>query len=104
MNGKPTLEAKVAAGALTAVVAAGTVAGTTSFTATPGAGNTLAYKIGASTFGTQYERSYIAGYTDYTSGDNIPAVVDQYLLMLELDANGRVVNFAEQQLTAPDIG
>jgi hypothetical protein len=103
LNGKPTKEAAVAASALTSTVAGGSVTGTTSFTATPDAGDTLAYKLGAASFGTQYSRAYVTGYTDYTSGGDIVAAEGQYLLMLELDSNKRVVKYAEELLEAADI-
>ena len=72
-------------------------------TATPDAGNSLAYKLGAATFGNLYDGQYFAGFTAYTSGADIPATVGQFLLMIELDANNRVAKFAEQELAALDI-
>lgn len=102
-NGKPTITPAITAGALTSIVAAGSVAGSTKFTATPGAGNTLAYKLGAATFGNLKANQYLGGMTPYVSAEDLPAAVGQFLLMLEIDANDRIVLFAEHELTAPDI-
>ena len=103
MNGKPTDTPKSAAETLTSTVAAGSVAGTTKFTATAGAGNTLAYKLLPQTAGTVYGSAYIDGYTNYTSAANITASVGQYLQMFEIDANKRIVKFAEKLLDAGDF-
>jgi len=103
-NGKPELTPKAAAAALTAAVAAGSATGTTKFTATPAsAGNTLGYKLRASTIGIVYGDSYPENIIPYTSGADIVASSGQYLCMYELSAYGRVVKFLEQQLTAGDI-
>lgn len=102
-NGKPTITPKSAADTLSAVVAAGTVAGTTKFTATAGAGNTLAYKLSAQTAGTIYGSQYVSNTIAYTSGSNITASVGQYLQMYELNSYGRVVKYAETLLDAGDF-
>jgi hypothetical protein len=102
INGQPTDTPASAAPALSVVVAGGAVAGTTSFTATPGSGNTLAYKLTAAALAPN-ENSWPGNLVDYTSGNDIVAAVDQYLNMFELDANYRVVNFSTQQLAAGDI-
>lgn len=103
INGKPTFTAKAAAAALTATVAAGTVTGTTKFTATPDSGHTLAYKLSAASIGTVYGGSYPSGLTAYTSAANIAAVATQVLNMYELGANGRVAKFVADTLAAGDI-
>jgi hypothetical protein len=103
INGKPVDTAKVTGSALTATVAGGTASGTTSFTATTDADNTLAYKLGPATFGTVYNDSYLECELAYTSGDDIPATVGQFLLMLEVNSYGRVVKVLEQELQAGDI-
>jgi len=103
VNGKPTETPKVAASALTATVAAGSVVGKTKFTATAGAGNTLGYKLSAATAGTIYGSQYITGVIAYTSAADIAATVGQFLQMYELDANGRVALYAEEELEAGDI-
>jgi len=102
INGQPTMTSASAAPALSATIAPGSVAGTTKFTATAGAGNTLAYKLSASTQGA-YENGYPGMLTAYTSGDNISASVGQYLGMYELNAYGRVVKFAVEALDAADF-
>lgn len=103
LNGKPTETPKAAATTLTATVAAGSVAGTTKFTATAGAGNTLAYKLLPQTAGTVYSGQYLDGYVNYTSAADIIASVGQYLQMFEIDANKRVVKFAEKLLDSGDF-
>lgn len=102
-NGKPTYTPHSAAAALIATIAPGTSARTTSFTATPGAGNTLAYKLCASDPGTVYGGQYVAGDTPYTSGANIAAAVGQYLQMFELNSYGRVVKYAVDLLASGDF-
>ena len=91
-----------AAASLNASIGAGSVAGTTKFTASAGAGNTLAYKLTAATQ-TAYQDGYPGLLTAYTSGDNITASVGQYLGMYELNAYGRVVKFAVEALEAGDF-
>lgn len=103
VNGKPTATAKSAAASLTATVAGGTVVGTTKFTATPGVGNTLAYKLTAASIGTVYGGSYPSNLIAYTSAANIVATLGQVLNMYELDANGRVAKFASETLAGSDI-
>lgn len=103
INGKPTVTPATAATDLTAVVAPGTVAGTTSFTATPANGNTLAYKLKAATQGTVYGGSYAENYIAYSSGANIAAAAGQYLCMYELNAYKHVVKYYEKALVAGDI-
>lgn len=102
INGQPTMTSATAAPALTATVAAGSVVGATKFTATAGAGNTLAYKLSAATQ-TAYADGYPGLLTSYTSGSDIMATIGQYLGMYELNAYGRVVKFAVEQLEAADI-
>ncbi len=104
LNGRPERTPKTAAAELDITTAAGTTAGTTSFTATPDSGNTLAYKLKASSVGNVYAGQYVTGATAYTSGDEIEAEVDQYLAAYELDEYGRAVKFNEQQLASADIG
>lgn len=103
INGKPTTTPKAAASALTSTVAAGTLAGTTKFTATPDSGHTLAYKLTAGVIGTVYGGSYPSNLVAYTSGANIVASVGQSLNMYELDANGRVAKFATVVLDSGDF-
>lgn len=103
-NGKPTYTAKSAAAALTATVAPGVAAGTTSFTATPGAGNSLSYKICASNPGSVYGGQYVAGDIAYTSGADISgAAVGNYLQMFEINSYGRVVKYAVELLASGDF-
>jgi len=102
INGEPAMTAVTAAPALTATIAPGSVAGTTNFTATPGAGNTLAYKLSAATQ-VSYGNGYPGMLTAYTSAANISAAVGQYLGMYELNAYGRVVKFAVEVLDAADF-
>jgi hypothetical protein len=102
-NGKPSILARSNAPALTATVAAGSVAGSTKFTATPTSPNTLAYKLSGATAGTIYARQYVPNLIAYTSAADIPAVVGQYLQMFEVDANLRVVSFSQEALEAADI-
>jgi len=101
-NGKPTLTAGSAAPALTATVAAGTAIGTTSFTATAGVGNHLAYRLTAAALA---PNGYSWAGDDpitYTTGD-IPATVGQYLNMYEIDADGSVIKFTSHVLASGDI-
>lgn len=102
-NGKPSMLPRSAAPALTATVAAGSVAGSTKFTATAGVGNTLAYKLSGATAGTIYARQYVPNLIAYTSAGDIAAVAGQYLQMFEVDANLRIVNFSQELLEAADI-
>lgn len=102
-NGKPTFTAKAAATALTVTIAASAVtSGCTKATATPGAGNSLAYKLSSAAF-TVYGRQYAEGVIPYTSGADIPAVAGQYLTVYELDAYMHVVKSAQQVLASGDI-
>lgn len=103
LNGKPVRTPKSAASALTATVAAGSATGTTKFTATPDAGNTLAFALKPATIGTVYGGAYVTGLTAYTSGEDIEAVAGQFLCMYELTEYGRVAKFLEQELTAGEI-
>ena len=103
-NGKPVRIGKQGAAALTITVAAGTVTGSTSFTATPTASNTLAYALKGADAGAVYAGEYISGETDYTSGTDIAdVVVDQWLWAYELDENKRVVKFITHKIVAVDI-
>ena len=103
VNGKPTVTPATAATDLAATVAPGTVAGTTSFTATAGTENSLAYKLKSATQGTVYGGSYAENYIAYTKGDNIAAKAGQHLCMYELNAYKRVVKYDEVALAAGDI-
>lgn len=103
LNGRPTETPKAAAATLTSTVADGSVEGTTKFTATPGAGNSLAYKLLPQSAGTVYSGQFLDGFIGYTSGNDITASVGQYLQMFELDANERVVKFAEKLLDSGDF-
>jgi hypothetical protein len=85
------------------VIAKGAVVGATKATATAVEGNSLAYKLAAQSAGTIYAKQYLSGFTAYTSGDDILATAGQYLQVYELDANERVVKFAEVVLKATDI-
>jgi hypothetical protein len=103
MNGKPEYTPAAVAPLLTVTVAAGSAPGTTKFTATAGAGNSLAYRLAAAV-PTVYANQYvIEDTTAYTSGDNIAASVGQVLCMYELDAYGRVVKFASDTLASGDF-
>ena len=99
---KPALALATSAPALTAVVAAGSVVGSTKFTATAGAGNTLAYILTNGVPTAPNAGAYVQAVA-YTSGANIAATVGKSLNMFELDANGRVVLFATEVLAALDI-
>ena len=103
LNGKPEITPKTAAAALTATIAAGVTAGTTTFTATHDAGNSLAYRLLSASVGIIYDGQYASGLTAYTSGDEIAASVGQFLDMYELDANGRVAKFKEEELESGDF-
>ncbi len=103
VNGKPSITPRSGAPALTVTIAVGSVKGATTATATAGEGNSLAYKLAAQSAGTIYAKQYISGHTAYTSGDDIMASVGQYLQVYALDANKRVVKFAEAELKAGDI-
>lgn len=100
--GAPTIAQPTSAPDLTAEVVAGSVTGTTKFTATAGVGNTLAYKVTPSAR-TANLYSHSVGLIAYTSGADIPAAVDQYLNMYELDSNGRIAKFATHKLVLADI-
>ena len=103
VNGKPTQVVKSQAPDLAIVVSAGSVTGTTSFTATPDGDNTLAYKLSSTALDTQYLNQYLDGETTYSSGDNIVATAGQFLTSFELDGNGRVVKSNSYELQALDI-
>lgn len=103
VNGKPTVTPATAATGLAAVVAPGSVAGTTSFTATAGDGNSLAYKLKSASQGTVYGGSYAENYIAYSSGANIAAKSGQYLCMYELNAYKHVVKYHEVALAAGAI-
>lgn len=102
-NGKPTKVVKSIAAALSIVVSGGSASGTTSFTATPGGSNTLAYKLSVADLGDQYLNQYLSGAIGYTSGSDIIATEGQYLTAFEIDANGRVVKSNSHLLVALDI-
>ena len=102
-NGKPANDIGTAAPALTAVVAAGSSAGTTKFTATPDSGDTLGYKLTAAALtpnGYSYAGEDVVA---YTSAANIAATVGQYLNMFEIDADGSVIKFASHLLASGDF-
>ena len=103
-SGMPTLTEATSATALTATVAGGTASGTTSFTATPGSGNTLAYTLTDAAV-TQNDRQYVqpASVIAYTSGDDIAATAGQFLNMWELDAYNHLVAFLSDELESGDI-
>lgn len=102
-NGKPSKVDPVSAPALTATIAASLVTlGCTKATATPGAGNSLGYRLAAQAI-TAKDRQYVEQYTPYTSGADIAAVAGQYLAIYELDVYRHVVKFACEQLEAADI-
>jgi len=91
---------------LTAVVAGGSVSDTTSFTATPGAGNTLGYILGASSPGAKYLDlidSFTGSVEPYTSGADIVAAAGQVLTMCEVNSSGRIVKIKEVTLASGDI-
>ena len=101
--GAPTIAPPTSAPELTASVKAGTVVGTTTFTVSPDPQtNTLAYKL-SSAAKTANHYAHSVGLIAYSSGADIPAAVDQYLNMYELDANGRIAKFASHKLVADDI-
>ncbi len=101
-NGKPTITPPSAAAALTATVAAGSVAKTTKFTATAGEGNKLGYRLTSAALSPN-GKSYVSIFTPYTSAADIPATVGQYLNMYELDAYNHVVKFLSEVLEAADV-
>lgn len=101
-NGKPTLAPPVPATALTATIAIGSVIGTTKATVAPGVGNKLGYKLSSVAL-TAKNRAYVEDFVAYTSGNDIPAAVGQYLNIYELDAYNHVVKFASQVLASGDI-
>ena len=102
-NGKPTETAATQAPTLSATIAAGTGAGTTKFTATPDSGDTLAYKLYAADPSLPKGNELLDGLTAYTSGNDIAASEGQYILMVELNAYGRVAKAASDILEAADI-
>ena len=99
---KPVLALATSAPALTATVAAGSVSGSTSFTATPGVGNTLGYILTNGVPTAPNAGSFVQALA-YTSGANIAAVAGQSLNMFELDANKRVVLFKTAVLSSGEI-
>jgi len=101
-NGKPVVTPATTAPALSAVISAGSVVGSTSFAATAGEGNTLAYLLTAAVPTTPNAGAYV-DILAYTTTNNIPAVIGNVLNMLELDANGRVVKYLSDTLEAADI-
>jgi hypothetical protein len=103
VNGRPSEIPAVTASALTITVAAGVAVATTSFTATAGAGNTLAYRLSAASLGLFNLNQYVDGYIDYISGADIKATAGQILTAFELDANKRLVKYAEHTLISADI-
>jgi hypothetical protein len=92
----------IVAPALTAVVAVGTVTGSTKFTATVTTGNTLAYQLSTAAVTANYN-DVPTGLTGYVAGSNIAATAGKHLAMYELDATGHVVKFLDATLAAGDI-
>ena len=91
-QGKPTVTLPVAATTNAGVIANGSASGTTKFTLTPGAGNSLAYKLNAVAL-TPKGREYVGDAVAYTSAANIAATTGQILNMYEIDAYFHVVTF-----------
>lgn len=102
-NGKPTLTPGSAAAALTATVAVGVAVGTTSFSATPGSGNHLGYRLTAAALTPNGYSWSGDDVITYTSGDDIAATAGQYINMYEIDADGSVIKFLSHLLEAGDI-
>ena len=101
--GAPTIEPPTSAPDLSATVTTGSVIGATKFSVTPAPSpNTLAYKL-SSAARTANLYAHSVGLIAYSSGADIPAAVDQYLNMYELDANGRIAKFASHKLVLADI-
>ena len=102
--GAPTITQPTSAPTLNATVAAGTVAGTTSFTATPApVTNTLAYKVTPRKDSKSLRSQRRINKVAYTAGDNIAATEGQYLNMYELDETGRIAKFATKLLASGDF-
>jgi hypothetical protein len=102
-NKKPTPTPATTAPDLTATVAAGSVAGSTSFTVTSlGADNTLGFLLTSSEATAPNAGAYVSVYA-YTDGADLAAVEGQFLNMFELDPNGRVVKYLSQVRAALDI-
>lgn len=97
-QGRPTVTEPVAATTNAGVIAAGSVSGTTKFTLTPGAGNSLAYKLTTAAL-TPKGREYVGDATSYTSAANIPATTGQILNVFELDAYYHIVTFKSGTVT-----
>lgn len=90
--------------ALSITVAGGSASGTTKFTASAGAGNTLAYKLTDTAAATDLSYGIVpTGITAYTSGDDITATAGQFLNAYELDSEGKIVKSNYQELEAGDI-
>lgn len=104
LNGKPVKTPKQGATALSITVAAGSVVGSTKFTATPTGTNTLAYSLTAVEVTGIYLYQAVSGLTTYTSGDDIPSVTaGQWINAYELDEFGRVAKFVSYEIQAGDI-
>ena len=103
LNGQPAFTPAVVADALSAVISGGTVAGTTSFAATAGAGNTLAYRLAAAVPDVNGNQYVAEDVVSYTSEANISAEIGDVLCMYELDEYGRVVKFASDTLEIGDF-
>ena len=97
-QGKPTVTNPTAAAVNAGVIAAGSVSGTTKFTLTPGAGNSLAYKLTTVAL-TPKGREYVGDATAYTSAANIAATTGQILNVFEIDAYFHVVTFKSGVVT-----
>lgn len=88
---------------LTVTVSGGTASGTTSFTATAGTGNVLAYSLTTSAADGYLKTKGDYDVNPYTSGDDIAATAGQFLNMYEVDSDGYIVKFNSQELASGDI-
>lgn len=103
-NGKPDNVTGTTAPVLTAVVAPGTGAGKTKFTATPDpATDTFGYKLTSAALAPNGYSYAGLDLVAYTSGADIAASVGQYLNMYEVDADGSVIKFSSVLLDSGDF-
>jgi hypothetical protein len=100
------IAAPATAAALSTVVAAGTVTGSTKATITGTATSAFAVGFGSTSLGTVYVGDVpITTVNPYTSGtDILGAAASLYLYVYDLDTNGLVVKFYQEQLDSADIG
>ena len=103
LNGKPAFTPAAVAAALSADITPGSAPGTTKFAATPGDGNTLAYRLAAAAPVVYANQYVIEDTVEYTSGADIVASVGDVLCMYELNEYGRVVKFASDTLASGDF-